>query len=238
VAALLGYMLGEDEWDRRFGEGLGAALDAFEIKLIGGDTVAGARGIPRVLSLTAIGEAQGPVPARSGAAAGDILWVSGGIGDAGAGLAVLCGKLAGSDALVRAYRAPRPRLAAGQALVPLVSAMMDVSDGLLIDAGRLAQASGVGIRIDLDRVPLSQAYVGALGRSRAARVRAATAGDDYELLFTVPRELGPRIAGLSEALGLPLTRIGTCEAGAGLRLVDAEGDVPLPERLGYEHRAG
>ena len=238
LAVMLGFMLGEAEWDRRFAAGLGICLARYGAPLVGGDTVGRAEGSPRVLSLTAIGEAEGPVPGRSGAAAGDELWASGVIGDAGAGLAVLCGELAGSDALVRAYRAPRPRLAAGQALAPLVSAMMDVSDGLLIDAGRLAQASGVGIRIDLDRVPLSQAYVGALGRSRAARVRAATAGDDYELLFTVPRELGPRIAGLSEALGLPLTRIGTCEAGAGLRLVDAEGDVPLPERLGYEHRAG
>ncbi len=91
VAALLGYMLGDREWGRRFAEGLRTALGAFRIELIGGDTVAGARGVPRVLSLTAIGEAQGPVPARSGAAAGDELWVSGTIGDAGAGLAVLCG---------------------------------------------------------------------------------------------------------------------------------------------------
>jgi thiamine-monophosphate kinase len=139
---------------------------------------------------------------------------------------------------VRAYRAPQPRLEAGQALAPLVSAMMDVSDGLLIDAGRLGQASGVGIRIELDRVPLSQAYLSALGGSRGARVRAATAGDDYELLFTAAWDDGARIAGLAEQLGLPLTRIGQCEAGAGLMLVDAEGDVPLPERLGYEHQAG
>jgi thiamine-monophosphate kinase len=223
-------------WDRRFAEGLGAALAGFGAALIGGDTVSG--GGPRVLSLTAIGEAGERVPARSGAAPGDGLWVSGTIGDAGAGLAVLSGGLRGADALVRRYRAPRPRLEAGQALAPLVSAMMDVSDGLLIDAARLGQASGVGIRIELDSVPLSPAFLEALGESRAARLRAATAGDDYELLFTAPRDAGAWIARLAEALGLPLTRIGACEAGAGLKLVDAAGDVPLPERLGYEHEAG
>jgi thiamine-monophosphate kinase len=237
LAVMLGFMLGEAQWDRRFAAGLATCLAQFGAPLFGGDTVRGAGG-PRVLSLTAIGEAEGPVPARSGAAAGDELWVSGVIGDAGAGLAVLCGALEGDDVLVRAYRAPRPRMEAGQALGGLVSAMMDVSDGLLIDAARLGRASGVGIRIELDRVPLSHAYLDALGGSRAARIRAATAGDDYELLFTAPRDDGARIADLSDRLGLPLTRIGQCEAGAGLKLVDAAGAVPLPERLGYEHESG
>ena len=236
VAALLGYMLGEEQWDRAFARGLGTALDAFGLPLIGGDTVAGAGGA-RVLSLTAIGEADGPVPARSGARAGDALWVSGSIGDAGAGLAVLRGELAGDDALVRRYRAPCPRLEAGQALAPLVSAMMDVSDGLLIDAGRLGNASGVGVTIALDQVPLSEAFMAALGGSTGARLRAATAGDDYELLFTAPAEISGRIAALAATLGLRLTRIGQCEAGAGLRLLDAQGEVPLPERLGYQHGA-
>jgi thiamine-monophosphate kinase len=166
---------------------------------------------------------------------GDSLWVSGSIGDAGAGLAVLRGEIAGDDALVRRYRAPRPRLEAGQALAPLVSAMMDVSDGLLIDAGRLGHTSGVGVTIELDQVPLSEAFLAALGDARPARLRAATAGDDYELLFTAPAGAGARIANLAETLGLPLTRIGRCEAGAGLRLVDGEGEVPLPTRLGWEH---
>ncbi len=236
LAALLGYTLGEEEWDRGFARGLGKALGAFGLQLIGGDTVA-ASGGPRVLSLTAIGEAEGAVPARSGAAAGDMLWVSGAIGDAGAGLAVLRGEIAGDDALVRRYRAPRPRLEAGQALGSLVSAMMDVSDGLLIDAARLGHASGVGVTIELDQVPLSESYVRALGDDRPARLQAATAGDDYELLFTAPAEMGGRIAALAETLGLPLTRVGRCEAGAGLRLVDRAGEVPLPERLGYEHGA-
>ena len=235
-AGLLGFMLGDAEWDRAFADGLGTALAAFGLPLLGGDTVAAA-GSARVLSLTAIGEAAGPVPSRSGAHPGDDLWMSGSIGDAGAGLAILRGDIEGDEALVRRYRAPRPRLEAGQALAGTVSAMMDVSDGLLIDASRLGHASGLGITIALDQLPLSPAYLAALGDDRTARLRAATAGDDYELLFTAPAEGRLRISTLAEELGLPLTRIGACAAGAGLKLADAEGSVPLPGSLGYEHDA-
>lgn len=234
IGALLGFALGSPDWDRAFVAGLGRALAAFAFPLLGGDTVAGA-GAPRTLSLTAIGEATGPVPSRAGAAAGDDLWVSGTIGDAGAGLAILQGSLRGDDALVRRYRAPRPRLKAGQALVSFVSAMMDISDGLLIDAGRLGHASSLGVSIDLDQVPLSQAFLAALGGAREQRLRAATAGDDYELLFTAHAEHRHRVVALAEQLGLPLTRIGRLEPGAGLTLVGATGSIPLPERLGWEH---
>jgi thiamine-monophosphate kinase len=238
IGVLLGYTLGNPDWDEGFVRGLGRALDGFALPLLGGDTVAGPSGAPRTLSLTAIGEAAGPVPSRAGAAAGDELWVSGAIGDAGAGLAILQGSLHGDEMLVRRYRTPRPRLEAGQALAPLVSAMMDVSDGLLIDAGRMGHASGLGVTIDLDEVPLSEAYLGALGEDRAARLRAATAGDDYELLFAARTKDRHPIAKLAERLGLPLTRIGQLEAGAGLALRDRAGPVPLPERLGWEHGRG
>lgn len=233
VAALLGYTLGDAAWDRAFAQGLRTALDAFSLPLIGGDTVS-AQG-PRTLSLTAIGEATGPIPSRAGALPGDDLWGSGSIGDAGAGLAILRGELTGDDALIRRYWAPRPRLEAGQALAPLVSAMLDVSDGLLIDASRLGHASGLGIALALDTIPLSAAFIAALGEDRAARLRAATAGDDYELLFTAPADTRHRIVELSEHLTLPLTRIGTCEPGAGLTLSDRDGPIPLPNRLGWEH---
>ncbi len=236
LAILLGYALGDEAWDRAFAAGLRTALDAFACPLLGGDTVS-ARGA-RTLSLTAIGEADGPVPARAGAQQGDDLWVSGTIGDAGAGLAILTGALHGPDALVRRYRAPRPRLEAGQALAPLVTAMMDVSDGLLIDASRLATASGIGVAISLDAIPLSDPYLATLGDDRAARLRAAAAGDDYELLFAAPKDARHRIVEAGESLALPLTRIGVCTGGAGLSLTDADGPVPLPDSLGWEHDRG
>lgn len=235
VAVMLGYMIGDDQWDRAFSAGLRACLAAFGVPLIGGDTVSAPAGSPRMLSLTAIGEAEGPVPSRSGAAAGDILWVSGAIGDAGAGLAALSGEFAGDEGLIRRYRAPRPRIETGIALGPLVSAMMDVSDGLLIDASRLGHASSLGVTIELDRVPLSEGFLAALGDGREARLRAAVAGDDYELLFAAPAGAATRILQVAERTGVPLSRIGRLEAGAGLQIVDAEGAVPLPERLGYEH---
>lgn len=236
VGALLGYTLGEREWDAAFVAGLGTALGAFGMPLLGGDTVSGPAGAGRTLGLTAIGEATGAVPSRAGAQAGDRLWVSGAIGDSGAGLRILKGGVEGAEALVRRYRAPRPRLEAGQALAPLVSAMMDVSDGLLIDAGRIAEASGARIAIELEAVPLSDAYITCLGEDREARLAAATAGDDYELLFAAPAERASEILKLSERLGLPLSRIGSVEPGVGLGLTHEGRELPLPPRLGWEHR--
>jgi thiamine-monophosphate kinase len=237
LGVLMGYMLGRDEaWDSAFVAGLGTALGAFGTALLGGDTVAAAPGAARALGLTAIGEAAGPAPSRAGADAGDDLWVSGSIGDSGAGLRILKGERNGPDALVERYRNPRPRLEAGQALAPLVSAMMDVSDGLLIDAARMAAASAVALRIDLEAVPLSDALLDWTGGGgREARLEAATAGDDYELLFAAPPSRSAEILALADRLGLPLSRIGSAEAGEGLSLFDAGEALPLPSRLGWEH---
>ncbi|HEY0044280.1 MAG TPA: thiamine-phosphate kinase, partial [Allosphingosinicella sp.] len=163
LGVLMGYTLSDPEWDHAFAGGLGTALSAFGIPLLGGDTVSAPAEAPRSFGLTAIGEANGPVPSRSGAVAGDHVWVSGSIGDAGAGLRILQGRLTGPSELSERYRSPRPRLEAGRRLSDLVSAMMDVSDGLLIDASRLAQASGAALSLDLGLVPLSDALLEATG---------------------------------------------------------------------------
>jgi thiamine-monophosphate kinase len=235
VGVLMGYSLrGEPEWDGAFVAGLGEALAAFGVPLLGGDTVSMPAQAPRTLGLTALGTAEGPVPSRSGARPGDDLWVSGTVGDAGAGLQMLLGGIGGAPALVERYRKPFPRLEAGQRLAPLVAAMMDVSDGLLIDASRMAEASGAKVRIDLAQIPLSGA-LRALGDDQAARLAAATAGDDYELLFAAAPEQAGALLAVSEALGLPFTRIGSFEEGAGLALLHHGTPLPLPERLGWEH---
>ena len=233
VGVLLGYTLGESGWDRAFVAGLGTALAAFGLPLLGGDTVRGTG--PRTLALTAIGEADGPVPSRAGGRAGDQLWVSGTIGDSGAGLRGLKGEIARDPFLVERYRNPRPRLEAGQRLAPVVSAMMDLSDGLLIDSARLAEASGAAAEIDLVSVPLSEALLGALGDGRDVRLAAATAGDDYELLFAAAPDRAPEILALQDELGLPFSRIGTLAEGSGLSLTDGGEAVPLPPRLGWIH---
>jgi len=232
MGVLLGFTLGDEEWDKAFAEGLATTLAAFGLPLLGGDTVSAPA---RMLGLTAIGRATGTVPSRAGARPVDQLWVSGTIGDAGAGLKALQGAIDRADALIERYRNPRPRLEAGQRLAPLVSAMMDVSDGLLIDASRMAAASACGIDIELDSVPLSDAFLAACGE---ARRDAVTAGDDYELLFAAAPETAPALLALADELGLPFSRIGACVAGAGLTLSEAGVSVPLPDRLGFEHRRG
>ncbi|WP_404711086.1 thiamine-phosphate kinase [Sphingomonas sp. MMS24-J13] len=217
LGVLLGFPLGDAVWDAAFAEGLKAVLMAFEVPLLGGDTVSGAG--PRHLGLTAIGETKpGQAPARCGAKAGDTLYVTGRIGAAGLGLAVARGERPDAEGWLAAYRRPTPRLAEGQALAPSVHAMADISDGLLIDAQRMAQASGIGIAIDLDTVPV-------VGTPMAA----VTAGDDYELLFAGP-------AGLTLPPGLaPVTAIGRGIVGSGLTLFDRGIPIGLPSALGYEH---
>ena len=222
---LLNYPLGDDAGDAAFLTGLAEALTILACPLLGGDTVSLPAGAPRVITLTAIGRALAP-PSRVNAQMGDALYVTGTIGDAGAGLRMACGE-PGPAALLAAYRRPQPRLADGLALAPIVHAMMDVSDGLLIDAARMAEASGLMLTIDLAAVPLSPAYRAFAGEDRAARLAAATAGDDYQLLFAAP-------AGLP--LPVPATRVGTFAGGAGLTLTDGDTPLPLPESLGFTHR--
>jgi len=225
---LLGYPLAPDKaWDNAFAAGLETVLAAFGVPLLGGDTVAPPMGA-RQLGLTAIGESTGAVPARSGARAGDILYVTGSIGAAGLGLAMARGTPGGATAWLKAYRRPVPRLREGQALAPIVHAMADISDGLLIDAGRIAGASGLAIEIDLAAVPLPEGAPG----DRAARLAATTAGDDYELLFAAPAGLTLPQPGFAK-----ISPVGRFTVGQGLTLVDGGDAVPIPDRLGYEHDA-
>ncbi len=218
VGVMLGYPIRDDVWDRAFLSGLDNVLRTFACHLLGGDTVKLPAHAPRLLSLTAIGRSP-HAPCRDGARAGDGLWVTGTIGDAGVGLAIAQGA-GGPPELLARYCRPTPRLAEGQALVGHVHAMMDVSDGLLIDARRMAQASGLAVEIDLASVPLSDA-LRAFGHDA---LTAATAGDDYELLFAC--DIEPPVAA---------TRIGGFREGEGLTLLLDGHPIPLPDRLGYQH---
>ena len=234
-AALMGASLsGDDQWDDAFLSGVAAACESYGVALIGGDTIALPEGSPRVFGLTAIGSAAARTPARSGGRVGDMLWIGGSLGDAAAGLAQLQADEKAEGPLVEAYRRPVPLLAAGQVLAEQATAMMDVSDGLLIDLARLCAASGCGAAVNLDALPLSDAFVAARGGGREARLFAATGGDDYALLLSLPDGIDP-----SSRLRLPdgfiLRPIGTLTGEPGMTLSDHAGIVPLPERLGYEH---
>ncbi|MBS0480382.1 MAG: thiamine-monophosphate kinase [Proteobacteria bacterium] len=210
---------GED-WDDAFLSGFSEVLTAFDCTLLGGDIVSLPPDAPLVITLTAFGRNGVDVP-RSGAKAGDSLWVTGTIGDAGAGLRIARGE-AGPPDLLAAYRRPQPHLAEGRALVPLVHAMMDVSDGLVLDASRMAAASGLAVTIDLALVPLSASYRAFSGD----RMAAVTAGDDYQLLFAAPAGFAPPV---------PATCIGSFTPGGGLTLTDGGEPVPLPPTLGFQH---
>ncbi len=226
LGVLLGFMLGDSDWDKRFAEGLERALSHYAVPLLGGDTVSN-RGDKRAVGLTAIGAAtHRPVPARSGARTGDVLYVTGTLGDALAGFELAEADLEGVDALSAAYHRPMARLSDGQALAPFVSAMMDVSDGLLIDAERMALASKVEIRIDIDAIPLSSAYRTMRGDSIDSRLQAAFWGDDYQLLFSAPADA---------ALPVAATAVGSVVEGSGLALFEANAPIPLPPSLGYQH---
>ena len=221
---LLNYPLTDTAWDSAFVAGLAQALATYACPLIGGDTVSLPPSAPRVVTLTALGR-DAVAPARGGAKAGDTLWVTGTIGDAGAGLRIARGN-SGPAALLAAYRRPQPRLAEGRILAPLVNAMSDVSDGLLIDAARMAAASGLAVAVELTALPLSSDYLAFAGANEAAHLAAATAGDDYELLFAIPQADEPPVAAFP---------VGAFASGSGLTVTYQGRALPLPVSLGFEH---
>ena len=244
--APLGYLLTltlpswvDDAWLGVFVGGLAADQKTFGISLLGGDT--NATPGPLTISVTALGQiAEGKMIRRAGAMPGDLVFVSGMIGDGGAGLAVLKGEGAKldqrqRDTLIAGYRLPQPRLPLGQKLVGMASAALDVSDGLIADLGHIAEVSGVRIAVDAARVPVSPEASALWGTSNEAIARAATAGDDYEIAFTAPAAKRDQVLAAAKAAGVPVTEIGSVEPGEGVVLLDAKGaSIPLA-RAGFTH---
>ncbi len=209
-----------------FSEGLFALADQHGCELIGGDTTQG----PLTLCITVYGEVPpGQALLRSGARAGDDLYVSGVLGDARLALEVFRGRftLAGRDfdAARRAMERPEPRVALGLALRGVATSAIDVSDGLLGDLGHILRRSRVGASVQTDSVPRSQV----MRSLPPALQRECTlaGGDDYELLFTAAPEHRAQVAQAAQACDVSATRIGRIDAAVGLRLLDAAGyDVP------------
>ncbi len=227
------------QWIAGFARGLEEDQRRFGVALLGGDSVS-TRG-PAVLSLTAIGEvAAGTEIRRNGARAGDVVWVSGTIGDAYLGLKVLRGAYRGlaaghRETLIGRFRVPEPRVALGPALGGTAHAMIDISDGLLADLGHICETSHVGAVVELAALPLSAAARAAAALDPEAAMRLAAGGDDYELLFAAPPEAADAIRDLASRLALPITSIGRIEPGEGVRLVDAAGRPIAIETAGYRH---
>jgi len=243
----LGYLLGlasdgrrDDVWFRAFVDGLADDQDRYGLSLLGGDTISTASGV-LTLSLTAIGEIPaGQSLARSGARPGDHLAVSGTIGDGAFGLLVRRDVLSGlSDKsrafLVRRYRLPEPRVALGAALLGRAHAALDVSDGLVADAGHMARRSGLAIEIDQAAVPLSSAAREVIDRDPSCWPAALTGGDDYELLIAFDPGRTGELRDMAAQSGTDLTIIGRCLAGRGIRILDADGLELQIDGSGWRH---
>lgn len=206
----------EAAWLTGFSQGLKDCANHFEIVLVGGDTT---QGPTLVISITVMGTVpQGKAITRSGAKPGDSIFVTGTLGDAG--YALQCR---------REYR-PCPRLAAGMSLQTIASAMIDISDGFSADLNHLLEASHVGAMIELARIPLSERLIQALSREEALAL-ALSAGDDYELCFTVPEKNLPK-------LDCRCMLVGHIEAKSGLRAVELDGQIRDLKIQGFKHFDG
>jgi len=233
---------GADEAQRQlFADGLLQEQRDHGLSLLGGDTVSTPG--PLTASITLLGWVEaGRMVKRSGARAGDIVLVSGVIGDGGLGLQAAQGQLnaLGPEAvayLADRYRLPSPRLALSAALRDHASAAADVSDGLLADAGHIGDASGLGLSLDLERLPISAAAAAWLahqGDPIAAHTALATFGDDYEVVCTAaPEAVGVLLAAAAGA-GVRLTPIGEARAGRGVSARWRGVEIPV-ERTGWRH---
>ncbi|MDE0241675.1 MAG: thiamine-phosphate kinase [bacterium] len=242
-----GYLLGlasdgrrQRPWLEDFAHGLARDQEEYGISLLGGDTVASEGGL-LTLSITAFGEVPGGMSfARDMAREGDVVAVTGTIGDAALGLLVRTGALHGlgnavETRLVSRYRLPQPRVSSGVALRRVVHGAIDISDGLLADAAHLATASRLAIELAVEAIPLSEDVRCAIRRDPALRDRTLTGGDDYELLVTLsPDDVACALA-IAGQSGVPLTVIGRCHRGSGLTLLDGQGEPLEITDTGWRH---
>ncbi|HKZ73772.1 MAG TPA: thiamine-phosphate kinase [Steroidobacteraceae bacterium] len=236
--ALLGLTLpsADESWIAAFARGFDVLARDHGVALVGGDMTRG----PLTVSVQVMGFVPpGEALLRSGGRAGDVLCVTGTAGDAAAGLALEQGRASASGGDAEFLRArflyPTPRCASGVRLRGFASACIDISDGLAADAGKLAAASGCGVRLELGELPLSAPLVRVFGGERA-RALALSGGDDYELLFTVPPA---RLAALERALPAAdggWRRIGELCESMGVFTVD-RGVVTQFSHGGYDHFA-
>jgi thiamine-monophosphate kinase len=225
----------EPEWLERFSIGFTTLAQAHGVALVGGDTTAG----PLTVSVQIMGHVtRGTALRRSGAQAGDLLAVTGTLGDAGAGLALATAAFAAGDPadareLLQRFEYPTPRVEFGIAARGLATAAMDLSDGLVGDLPKLASASGLAAHVNVERLPLSRALQAAASPQQA-RDWALGAGDDYELLVAVPPPLFEALAARARQLNLRLTAIGELRRGNGV-IWTLHGADFAPSAQGYDH---
>jgi thiamine-monophosphate kinase len=229
-------------WMSRFASGLAQAQSAFGFHLIGGDT--DRRPGPLGISITVFGSVPaGRMVRRGTARAGDRLFVTGTLGDAALGLALLkdpgLAQLAGGTdtaAAIQRFVRPQPRLTISPLLHAHASAAMDLSDGLMKDCGRMGAASGVAARLDAASLPLSPAMQALVAQDERWLATAAAGGDDYEILMAIPDVNVAAFTKATAALDFSVTQIGEVTgSGLGVNLVRPDGSEVLLDRTGWEH---
>lgn len=229
----------EEGWFRDFAVALQREQAQFGLVLVGGDTTRVGERLHCMVTM--LGVIEGAPLTRHGARAGDDVWVSGTIGDAALGLAMLQADRAAHGLWVDRYHMPQPRLALGKALCGIASAALDCSDGLLKDLARLCDASGVGVELQRDATPLSPDTRALFDNAPNDEAREAlwqtvlTGGDDYELIFTALPEASGDLTGLAKFLKLPLTRIGTLTEARDLYYRDHAGLHRFGADTGWEY---
>jgi thiamine-monophosphate kinase len=201
----------------------------FGLILIGGDCTSGAQS-PAHLSMTILGLSDQPSLLRNGAQIGDLVYVSGNIGDAAMFL-----KTADNEAFAEAYYQPKPRLQLGKSLHNIASSCIDISDGLLQDCAQISGASNRQIILRQKLIPHSAAAQQLLQQNPDLQTAILSGGDDYELLFTAPAAAQQKIAEIAKKLALNITEIGVVQMGSGVVLLDANGANITPTKLGYSH---
>lgn len=222
----------QERWIAGFARGLAADQRRYGILMSGGDTTSSAG--PTTITVTAFGKvARGQGIGRDGARPGDELWVSGTIGDAALGLLVARRRLKGAG-LEQRYRLPQPRTDLGQRLVGVAHAAADVSDGLLADAGHIAEASALAVHIERERVPLSAAARRAVGSDPVLWANVLGGGDDYELVIALPPRRRDALVAAARTARIKVTCIGTFRKGKGVHLT-AGGRETRVARKGYVH---
>ncbi len=229
-----------EEWVARFAKGLAADQRAYGITLVGGDTTRASGGL--TITVTAIGEVpKGKMVLRSGAKPGDVIFVSGTIGDAALGLAVRRRELDVTDPKVSArlekrYLLPQPRVALAPVLRRYANSALDVSDGLVGDLAHICDVSRVGAEIMAGKVPLSSAAKAVAASSDAALKLILTGGDDYEILATVAAAKADKFAREASEVGVRVSRIGEIvEHGHGMVVLGHDGMPIELDRMGHTH---
>ena len=220
----------DEPWIAGFSEGIKGLAREYEILLAGGDLSRGELGA----CITVVGTLEGDAPAlrRDAAVAGDRIGVTGTVGDAALARLHL-DKEGLQECRNRLYR-PQPRIEFGRRIRGHAHAAMDISDGILKDLGRLLKASGQGGLVELARIPLSGPVASEQART-GDWFTVLGGGEDYELVFTVPKIEWEEIEAIGRELDIQVSNIGTVEAGDELKLVREGVPVPLPSQLGYDH---